>query len=58
MTNFNLETIPVLLQYVNIILIPVGIYLIRIERRLTRIETILDIKKKERINELCGKNSC
>ncbi len=36
-------------QYVNLIIIPVAILLIRLERRLTRIETILEIKlqKKE-----------
>ncbi len=31
-------------QYVNLIIIPVAILLIRLERRLTRIETILEIK--------------
>ena len=39
-----------LLPWVNIVVVPVLIYIIKIEKRLTRIETVLEIrnnKKKE-----------
>ena len=39
-----------LIPWVNIVIVPVLIYIVKIEKRLTRIETVLEIgnnKKKE-----------
>lgn len=34
-------------QYIDLILIPIGIWIVRIERHIMRIETILEERKKE-----------
>ena len=45
--EFNVEMIAVIARYINLILVPAFIWIIKIERRLTRMETIMDIKKKK-----------
>lgn len=47
MIELDPDTITNAIRYVNLILIPVGIWIVRIERRIMRIETILELKKKE-----------
>lgn len=37
-----------ILKYVNLILVPVSIWILRLEHRLTRIETILEVKKERK----------
>jgi len=39
------------LQYVNVLMVPALIYIIKLERRIIKIETILEIFFKQRITE-------
>jgi len=54
--EFNVEMIAVIARYINLILVPAFIWIIKIERRLTRMDTIMDIKKKRREDEICSKH--
>ena len=46
-----------LLPLLNIIVVPIMVYVVKIERRLTRIETILKINNPKRRRKNVGENT-
>lgn len=43
----DVGTIKDAIEYVNLVLIPVFVWIVRVERRLMRVETILDERKEK-----------